>query len=121
LGYVDDAAFALAKSRSLVGRGYGEKRVEQALRIAGVGEEDKASARALAAAQSVEAALRFAQRRRLGPYAPAAPDAKGRDRALSAMIRAGHSFALARAIVNQLPGSDIDADALSEHVRNPAE
>ena len=40
LGYVDDAAFALSKSRSLTARGYGVRRVEQALRSAGIGDED---------------------------------------------------------------------------------
>ena len=38
LGYVDDRAFALSKARSLTGRGYGERRVGQALRVAGIGE-----------------------------------------------------------------------------------
>ena len=33
LGYVDDRAYALSKARSLTGRGYGERRVRQALRL----------------------------------------------------------------------------------------
>src|SRR3989337_2369116 len=40
LGYIDDAAFALSKSRGLTGRGYGARRVEQALRGAGVEDAD---------------------------------------------------------------------------------
>ena len=44
-GYVDDAAYALSKSRSLTGRGYGARRVEQSLRIAGVEEADAKPAR----------------------------------------------------------------------------
>ena len=37
-GYVDDAAFALTKARSLTGRGYGKRRLVQKLRVAGVDE-----------------------------------------------------------------------------------
>ena len=59
-GYVDDAAYALSKSRSLTGRGFGIRRVDQSLRTAGVEEEDAAPARDQARADCVEAALRFA-------------------------------------------------------------
>src|SRR5688572_19053227 len=45
LGYVDDRAFAEARAGALLRRGYGERRVEQALRAAGVGEEDGGPAR----------------------------------------------------------------------------
>ena len=107
-GYVDDAAYALAKSRSLTGRGYGLRRVDQSLRTAGVAEEDAAPARQQAKGDSVEAALRFAERRRLGPFASQAPDRKSREKALAAMVRAGHGFGLARAIVDLPPGADIN-------------
>src|SRR5687768_10259598 len=96
-GYVDDAAYALSKSRSLTGRGFGLKRVEQSLRQAGVEETDSAPARDHAQADSVDSALRFAERRRLGPFASEPGDRKSRERALAAMIRAGHGFSLARA------------------------
>src|SRR4051794_2294711 len=62
LGYVDDSAYALAKSRSLTGRGFGKRRVADALRAAGIEEPDGEAAREHADAQAVEAALRFAQR-----------------------------------------------------------
>jgi regulatory protein len=114
-GYVDDAAFALSKSRSLTGRGYGVRRVDQALRVAGVEDEDALSALHAARTDSVEAALRFAERRRLGPFASEATDRKGRERALAAMIRAGHSFDLARAILALPPGTEVDAADLSEN------
>src|SRR5262249_2903620 len=45
LGYIDDAGFALAKSRALTGRGYGTRRVDQALRVAGIDEDDGVAAR----------------------------------------------------------------------------
>jgi regulatory protein len=113
-GYVDDAAFALAKSRALTGRGYGLRRVDQSLRVAGVDDRDAAPARAQARADSVEAALHFAERRRLGPFAGATPDRQARERGLATMIRAGHPFGLARAIVDLPPGAKIDVAELAE-------
>ena len=114
-GYVDDAAYALAKSRSLTGRGYGARRVDQSLRTAGVEEEDSAPAREHARAERVEAALRFAERRRLGPFASEPPDRKLRERALATMIRAGHGFGIARAIVDLPPGADINLVEFGEN------
>ena len=104
-GYVDDAAFALMKSRSLTGRGYGLARVNQSLRVAGVGDDDAAGARSLAEAEALQSALRFARRRRIGLYAEAKADPSARQRALAAMTRAGHSFSLSRAIVDAAPGT----------------
>ena len=114
LGYVDDAAYALAKSRALVGRGYGVRRVCESLRAAGVEEEDSEPARDLAEAEAVEAALRFARRRRFGPFGERAADRAGRERALAAMVRAGHPFGLARSILALEPGSEVDIESLAE-------
>jgi regulatory protein len=114
LGYVDDAAYALSKSRSLTGRGYGLRRVEQSLRTAGVDEADGTAARDLARTDSVESALRFAERRRLGPFANQVGDRKSRERALAAMIRAGHGFGLSRAILDLPPGTEIVVTNLDE-------
>lgn len=107
-GYIDDAGYALSKSQSLSSRGYGARRVEQSLRAAGVADVDGEAARSLAAEQAVEAALRFARRRRIGPYGDVKADPKARERALAAMIRAGHGFALARAIVDLAPGASAE-------------
>ena len=115
LGYVDDRGYALAKSRALTGRGYGKRRVVDALRVAGIDEADGEAARDHADAEAVAAALRFAQRRKIGPYAmTAVSDAKDKERALAAMVRAGHSFGLARTIVNLAVGAEIDTDDLAE-------
>ena len=119
LGYVDDAGYAMVKSRSLTGRGFGKRRVVQALHIAGIAEEDGEAARGHAEAETVTAALRFAERRRIGPFATApASDPKARQKALAAMTRAGHGFGLARAIVELRPGAPIDHEALTERFRN---
>ncbi|MBA3729836.1 MAG: RecX family transcriptional regulator [Sphingomonas sp.] len=115
LGYVDDAAYALSKSRSLTGRGYGLRRVEQSLRAAGVEEADAEPAREHAQADAAEAALRFAERRRLGPFGGQPLDRKSRERALAAMIRAGHGFGLARAILDLPPGAEINLVELSDN------
>ena len=108
LGYVDDRAFALSKARSLTGRGYGERRVQQALAMAGIGEEEAIPARTFAEEGAVAAALRFAQRRGIGPYAQQLPDQAQRERALAAMVRAGHRFPIARAIIDLKPGENPD-------------
>ncbi len=116
-GYVDDAAYALSKSRSLSGRGYGPARVDQSLRVAGISDSDGEAARELADGEAIEAALRFAARRRIGPYADREPDPKARDKALSAMVRAGHRFGLARAVLALPRGSGAEADDLAEQLR----
>ena len=113
-GYVDDAAYALSKSRTLTARGYGERRVEQALRAAGIEEADGLSARTVARRGAVDAALRFAERRRIGPFATAPADPRARERALAAMVRAGHGFAIARAVVELAPGDAVDRERLAE-------
>jgi len=113
-GYVDDAAYALSKSQSLTARGFGKRRVAVALRVAGVGEDDGEAAVALADERAVTAALRFAERRRLGPFAgEASSDARGNQRALAAMLRAGHGFDLSRTILALPPGEPIDPEELS--------
>ena len=95
-------------------RGFGSRRLDEKLRHAGVGEEDGIAAREHAGAQAVDAALRFAERRRIGPFASAIPDPKQREKALAAMVRAGHPFGLARAIVGLGPGEQMDQEELRE-------
>jgi len=117
LGLVDDAAYALAKSRSLSARGYGKRRLADQLRHAGVDEADGADAVAHADEAAVDAALRLAQRRRIGPFADHAPDPRQREKWIAAMIRAGHGFALARAICLTPPSQELDSYQLRERFR----
>jgi regulatory protein len=111
LGYVDDRGFASARSDSLLRRGYGERRIRQALRGAGIAEEDSVEARDISGEEALAAAHRFARRRRLGPYAPAAPDRAARDKAAAAMLRAGHRLDLVRQVLaagpEDLPEPDV--------------
>ena len=111
-GYVDDGAYALSKARSLTGRGYGLRRVRQALIVAGIGDEDGEAARALAEEDAVNAALRFASRKSIGPYRAFPANPSERQRAIAAMIRAGHRFELAKAITELNPGENPDFESL---------
>jgi regulatory protein len=110
LGYVDDRAFALAKAGALTSRGMGGRRVRQALNQAGVGEGDAEDGIDLAADRAAESALRFAQRRRIGPFALTRPDPAAREKSLAAMVRAGHDFAMSRRIVDAGPGDEVTFD-----------
>ena len=104
LGYVDDRAFAEARAASLTRRGLGAGRVSIALRQAKVGEEDAAAVRPAVDAEAVASAHRFARRKRIGPYAIGPVDRDRRQKQLAQMVRAGHGFALARALVEADPG-----------------
>ena len=110
LGYVDDAAFASARAESLSRRGYGARRVDTALRAAGIEEADGAAAREHAQAAAWSAVLRFAERRRIGPFADEFPERPEREKALAAMLRAGHPMGIARRIVSAQPGQIPEAD-----------
>jgi regulatory protein len=107
-GYVDDRAYAESKARSMGRRGLGAARVSSALRAAGVGSDDAATVAPVLAEDAVEAALRFARRRRIGPFGDGSGDRAVRERQLAAMLRAGHGLDLARQIVRMVPGDDID-------------
>lgn len=105
LGYIDDAAWARMKAQSLLRRGYGARRVGEALGQAGVDADLREEARP-DEAQERRAALALARRRRLGPYAAQPPDRALREKHLAAMLRAGHRLDIARAIVD---AGDADA------------
>lgn len=110
LGYVDDAGFAASRSASLQRRGYGARRIDQALKAAGIGEADGAEAREAAVQGGLAAALRFAERKRIGPFAQAPLERPERERAFAAMIRAGHSFDTARRVLDARPGEIPEPD-----------
>jgi regulatory protein len=111
LGYVDDRAFATAKAGALTRRGYGARRVGEALRAAGIGEEDGAEAREVAEEGAWDAALRFAERRKIGPFSTSEADRPAREKAYAAMLRAGHPPQFARRIVAARPGEIPLADS----------
>ena len=104
LGYVDDAAFAASRARSLTQRGFGLRRVVEDLRAKGIEPEDSAPAREESEASRWDAADRFARRKRIGPYAQEAATPELRQKQLQAFLRAGHGFDLAKAFVRAEPG-----------------
>ena len=114
LGYIDDQAYALSKSRALASRGYGKRRLDQTLHLAGIGEEEGAAARDHAESQAVEAALRYARRRKIGPFGEPPSDRKEREKAIATMIRGGHGFALARTIVEWPSDTAVDVQEIAD-------
>ena len=104
-GYIDDEAYARAKSGALLRRGFGNRRIGQALNAAGISEDIRAEVRAGEAAER-HAALALAAKRRFGPFGSAELDRPARDKQIAAMLRAGHSFDTARALIS---ASDVKA------------
>lgn len=110
LGYVDDRAFAAARAASLGRRGYGAARVGDALRAAGISQGDAEEAKAAARDDAWASAVRFAERRRLGPFAGEEAGRAAREKALAAMLRAGHPLDVARRLVSARPGEVPEPD-----------
>lgn len=109
LGYVDDRAYAEAKAGAMGRRGLGARRVGEALRFAGIGEEDAQAVAPIVEGDVIASALAFAKRRRIGPWAREVPDPKGLERQVGAMVRAGHAPRLAWRIARMAPGDDPEA------------
>jgi regulatory protein len=98
-GYVDDAAYARAKSGSLLRRGYGLRRVAQALGAAGISEEVREEVRP-GEGPMRRAALAMATKRRFGPFGTGEPDRPLREKQIAAMLRAGHPLDTVRRLVD---------------------
>lgn len=110
LGYIDDAAFAAARARTLSARGLGKRRVQEDLRAKGISEDDAHDAQEESDAQKWDSAERFARRKRIGPYATEPASEEQRRKQFAAFLRAGHDFELARRFVNASPGEEVEAD-----------
>ena len=119
LGYVDDDAYARMRTRDLTARGYGKRRVEQALWAAGV-EENVRADHAPSEADGRRAAILLARKRgfgvmghRIDPEAPDDVQRAAKEKQIAAMPRAGHDFEHARFILNAASVADIE-DWLAE-------
>lgn len=108
LGYIDDAQFAEARSRSFVRRGYGERRLNEDLRAAHISDGDAIPAKEHMTESSFTAAENFARRKRIGPFASEAAPPEKRQKQLQAFLRAGHGFAIAKRFVDSEPGQAIE-------------
>lgn len=104
LGYVEDDAYARMRARDLGQRGYGARRVEESLRHAGVGEPSRRE-HAPGEAASRRAAMVLAAKRRFGPFGAQGDAAdplsqrKAHEKAVAAMLRAGHQYEHVKAIL----------------------
>jgi len=110
-GYVDDAAYARMKAGSLRRRGYGERRVDQALGAAGIEETLREEVRAGEGEQR-RAAVALARRRRFGPWAAAGDpglERALREKQLAAMLRAGHRLDIARAVIHGADSQSVES------------
>jgi regulatory protein len=114
-GYVDDEAFARSRSGSLLRRGFGRRRIDQALNAAGIDADVREAVRAGAGDQR-QAALALARKRRFGPFGPADVERAVREKQLAAMLRAGHPLDSARELVNavSIEAAEAWADAAPE-------
>lgn len=115
LGYIDDQGFGAARAAAMARRGLGARRIRPALRHAGVAAADVDHIVAATDEQALDAALAFAKRRRIGPFAPGTVDDNARRRQLAAMMRAGHSYDISKKIAEMLPD---DAALISNRVND---
>ena len=139
MGYIDDVGYARSKEDSLLRRGYGPRRVDQALYAAGIAASDRPEHNApepdifrggmdqedggeepdpaeLRARAALMAAVVLARKKRIGPFATEPADSDKRRKQLQAMIRAGHDFVVARNLVFADVVTDIGEDLLREIV-----
>lgn len=104
IGMLNDAAYARDKARSLVRRGNGARQVRAKLQAKAVPAALIDSALAGIAAEmdvdpELAAAVKYARRRRLGPFGPE-KDPEARQKDLQRFARAGFSFDLARQVLD---------------------
>ncbi|NQV83006.1 MAG: regulatory protein RecX [Rhodospirillales bacterium] len=110
-GLLDDGGYARARAASLHQRGNSTRIIRGKLKQKGLDTE--AIEFALAALRDDDenpertAAIRFARRRRLGPFATRKPEDGQREKHLAAMARAGFSYDLARRIIDTEDEDDL--------------
>jgi len=114
-GYVDDEAYARARRGGLLRRGYGGRRVAEALAAAGIAEDLREDMRPGEGAER-RAALAMARKRGFGPFGAELPDRARREKQIAAMLRAGHRLDNALSLVDA-PA----VDAAEEWAAEPCE
>lgn len=104
LGYVDDAAFAAMKTRSLHRQGKGTRAIRATLAAKGVSGDDAERALAVLGDEhpqpDLAAAAGLARKRRLGPFRPPETRSAARAKDLAALARAGFDFDTARRVLD---------------------
>jgi len=99
-GMVNDAVFAEMKTASLRRKGQSRRKIEAQLRTKGVPDIIVTKVLEDDETDDGTAALAYARRRRLGPYADPAKRADRRTKDLAAMCRAGFDFETARRVID---------------------
>ena len=101
LGAVNDASVATMVVGQAARKGFGARRARQMLHIKGVGATDADTAMEVEGETPLALALKFAEKRHLGPFRLAGKpvDAKIMQREVGALVRAGHAIGLAAKIV----------------------
>lgn len=97
VGLIDDAAYAKSRARSLSRSGRSRRAIAAHLAVKGVGAETVREALPNDAETELAAALAFARKRRIGPYAREAEldreqERAAKQKALAAMARAGFGW-----------------------------
>jgi regulatory protein len=107
-GAIDDSRYAQLKARSLFNGGRSGRAIGAYLAARGVsgpviGEalEGRAEEADSAEEPDLDAALRYARKRRLGRFRPAEDRARLRDRDMAALGRAGFSWQIAKTVVDE--------------------
>lgn len=108
-GFVDDEIFARARAASLFRSGNSISRIRQKLRAKGVSgaltERLLAESAQSAPDGELKSAVRYARRRRFGPFALHKKTDDDRRRQFAAMARAGFSYDLTRRVMEGDPSS----------------
>lgn len=103
-GFLDDRAFARGLAESLQRRGLSQRAIEARLKAKGLdGSAREAALGQLAESRAdpeLEAAVAYARRRRLGPFAPADRRSERRERDLAALARQGFPLGLAVRVID---------------------
>ncbi len=117
-GYVDDESFARGRAGSLLRRGFGRRRINEALGAAGIDGDVREAVMPGEGAQR-RAAVALARKRRFGPFgdsalAPGTGDPARRQKQIAAMLRAGHSRDAARAVLGAASAREAENWAAEE-------
>lgn len=100
-GFVDDKVFAHSKVSSLRRKGGSTRKIMASLAAKGIDQDTAQQAIETVQVDDGEAAARYAQRRRLGPFRTSEDDRSARrDRDIAAMCRAGFGVSLAIKVID---------------------
>ncbi|MBO6561612.1 MAG: RecX family transcriptional regulator [Nisaea sp.] len=102
-GILDDRLFAETRARSLAARGGSARMIQRKLMEKGVASADIDAALEAVREEGtgeLDAAFRYARRRRIGPFRSAEKRAETRDRDLAALARQGFPFEIAAKVVD---------------------